>query len=280
MLLRKIKVKKYFWILVYISVCLIFSCGQNKIDKSFISATYPSSKDLDKNDTKVQSDNITNNSANIEISDRKIIKNANLNFQTENIQATTAFIENLVTKMSGYIVSNNTNKNDNTQSNYLTVKVPAEKFEVFIEEISNGIKHFKHKEIYSEDVTTQFIDYTARLNVKKETEKRYIELLQKANTVTEIVEIEKNLSDLRSEIESLQGQLKYLTSQIDFSTVQISYYTKNKTASVFFSEIIKAFLNGRKLIGLFFLGIITIWPFLIVAGIILALIFYSKSKKQ
>jgi prefoldin subunit 5 len=65
---------------------------------------------------------------------------------------------------------------------------------------------------------------TSRLNTKRKLEERYIEILKKATKVSEILEIEKQISAIREEIEAKQGQLKYLESRVSESTVTIEFY--------------------------------------------------------
>ena len=73
--------------------------------------------------------------------------------------------------------------------------------------------------IDSQDVTEEYIDITARLKTKKELEARYLELLKKANKVEEIVSIEKEIGNLRSDIESIEGRLRYINNAVAYSTL-------------------------------------------------------------
>ena len=74
----------------------------------------------------------------------------------------------------------------------------------------------------AEDVTEQYIDFAARLKNAQAQETRYVEILDVAKTVEEILQIESALGNIRGYIESLQGQLNYLDSLTGFSTITIS----------------------------------------------------------
>ncbi len=96
----------------------------------------------------------------------------------------------------------------------MVIRVSNSDFENLLQEVSSDVKYFDQKEISSEDVTEQFIDIEARLKAKKELENCYLELLKKANKISEILEIEKELVVIREEIESKQGQLNYLQNKV------------------------------------------------------------------
>ena len=95
---------------------------------------------------------------------------------------------------------------------------------LFLKDISKGVAYFDNKEISSQDVTAEYIDIDARLKAKKVLENRYLELLKKANKVSEILEIEQQLSAIREEIEAKEGQLNYLQNRVSFSTITIEFY--------------------------------------------------------
>ena len=66
---------------------------------------------------------------------------------------------------------------------------------------------------------------------KKKLEDRYIQLLNKANKVSEMLEIEGKLAEIREEIEAKEGQLKYLQNRISLSTIVIEMYTLDPSES-------------------------------------------------
>lgn len=71
-------------------------------------------------------------------------------------------------------------------------------------------------------MTDQFIDLETRLANKREYLERYRELVKKAVSVKEILEIEEKIRLLEEEIESVTGRLKYLGDQVDFSTLNLT----------------------------------------------------------
>jgi hypothetical protein len=211
--------------------------------------------------------------------EQKIIKTGNLRFETNDIEATYSQIQ-LAVKSHNAIIQNDTEgKNYESVFKNITVRVPSKNFDLFLKDISKGVAYFDNKEISSQDVTEEYIDIDARLKAKKVLEARYLELLKKANKVTEMLEIEKQLSAVREEIEAKEGQLRYMQSQISMSTITIEFYktvaNEGGATISYGSKIWNAIKSGFNGISSFFIGLLSIWPFLI----ILATGFYFIRKR-
>ncbi|MGM0652752.1 MAG: DUF4349 domain-containing protein, partial [Bacillota bacterium] len=74
----------------------------------------------------------------------------------------------------------------------------------------------------SDDVTMQYIDLESRLNNQKAQEERLVEILEMAETVEDILEIERELNRVRGEIESMTAQLNHLEDQVSFATIHVN----------------------------------------------------------
>ncbi|MEJ2112634.1 MAG: DUF4349 domain-containing protein [Flavobacteriaceae bacterium] len=199
--------------------------------------------------------------------DQKIIKNSDLRFETEDLDKTYNKIIQFVKQNEGFIQNDNSNKSGNRMSRNLEIRIPTINFQKTIDSISNYVSFFDTKRISARDVTEEFIDLEARLKAKQTLEKRYLELLNKANTVKEMLEIERELSNIREEIEAKQGRLKYLSDQVSLSTLNIEFYkiTSKTGATVSYgSKMWRAIKSGFNGLSIFFLGLLNIWPFIII----------------
>ena len=209
--------------------------------------------------------------------ERKLIKTGNLNFETQDLSKTKTTIEGLVKSFNGYIANDNEYKSYDRISNTFSLRIPADKFDEFIVEISKGVEKFDSKNINISDVTEQFLDVEARLKTKKALESKYLEILKKAKSVREILDVERELGKLRGDIEATEGRLKYLKNQTSFSTLNITFYKKIKASNTSFGgKVIEAFKDGFDNIKAFFLILINIWPFII----ILFLVFFYLRKRR
>lgn len=198
---------------------------------------------------------------------QKIIKDAFLKFETSDLETTFKQIQNSVTKYKGNIQNDSQSKDYQSIKRTITIRIPSQNFEAFVDSISKGVSYFDEKNISSQNVTEEYIDLTSRLKNKRKLESRYLEILQKATKISEILEIEKQLSTIRVEIESKEGQLKYLESRVSESTVTIEFYKtiaeKESVKTSYGSKIINAIKTGFFEISTFFISIISVWPFIL-----------------
>lgn len=210
-------------------------------------------------------------------SQRKLIKTGNITFETKDIDVTRRIIIDLVNQNNGYVASDNQYKSDDRVSVTISIRIPADKFDSILDEIAKGVEKFDSKNIRISDVTEQFLDIEARLKTKKTLELKYLEILKKARTVREILDVERELGKLRSDIESTEGRLKYLQNQVSFSTLSITFYKQiSASETSFIGKISKAFKTGFENVKDFFLYMINIWPFII----ILFLVFFYLRKRK
>ncbi len=233
----------------------------------------PNEKSLDK-DTDYSSNESSENS------EQKIIKNGKLQFETSDLDKTASQIYDAVKKYNAQIQSDKEEKNYRSLYRNIIIRVSNKDFENLVREVSSGVGYFDQKDISSEDVTERFIDIEARLKAKKELENRYLELLKKANTISEILEIEKELVIIREEIESRQGQLNYLKSRVAMSTLEVRFYKQTSETGVtvsYGSKMWNSVKSGFELISGFFLGVLHIWPFLLLFGLVL---YYFVGRKK
>ncbi|MBX2843398.1 MAG: DUF4349 domain-containing protein [Flammeovirgaceae bacterium] len=216
-----------------------------------------------------------------EVKERKLIKEGNISFETDDLQQTKDKINAAIKMYNGYQASENSYNYERSISQTIIIRVPAQNFDSLLAAVSEGVGTFDNRNIQIKDVTEEFLDITARLKTKKELENRYLELLKEAKQVTEILEIERELGKIREEIESVEGRLKYLSDQVSFSTLTVSFYQTISGGDDFFSQIKDGFANGWENLGIAFIGLVNIWPFLIlIILVILGIKRWRKSKSN
>lgn len=196
--------------------------------------------------------------------ERKLIKEGRVEFETEDIQATRKLIFKSIEKYKAYISSDQEYKSVGQLSNTLIIRVPAKDFDLLLNDATKRVSKFDSKNIEVKDVTEEFLDVQARLKTNKELENRYLELLKKANSVTEMLEVEKQMGQLRSEIESIEGRLKYLESQVSLSTLTMTFYQKVPNETEFGNKFKNGFKNGWDNLIWFFVFLTNIWPFILI----------------
>ncbi|WP_228012106.1 DUF4349 domain-containing protein [Flavobacterium hungaricum] len=199
---------------------------------------------------------------------QKIIKTANLRFETDDLEKTYSEIQKALAVSKGTILNDSQGKDYGSVYRNIRLKVPSQNFDIFINDISKGVSYFESKEITAEDVTEQFIDLTSRLKTKKKLEERYLEILKKATKVSEILEIEEQISNIREEIEAKEGKLKYLESQVSESTIIIQFYKttaeKEGVKISYGSKLWTAIKSGFFSLSDFLIELLSVWPFVLI----------------
>lgn len=216
--------------------------------------------------------------------EQKIVKTATLKFETADLEKTRAQIQKAIGENKASIQRENEGKNGYSVYKKVSIRVPNQNFEKLVASIGNGVSYFDEKEISSDDVTAEFIDTEARLKTKKTLETRYLELLKKAGKVSEMLEIEQKLSEVREEIESKEGQLKYMQNQVSMSSVYVEFYKLSPSESgvtkSFGSKMGNALETGFLGLSSLFLWFLEVWPFIIILVVLFLLIRRRFKRKK
>jgi hypothetical protein len=155
--------------------------------------------------------------------DRMITYSASLDLAVKNTEETKKILIEQVKENKGFIVKET--------ERYITTRIPAENMDTFI----NGAKKLGEVENETKtgtDITDQYRDNVIRMESLKSLRDRYIKLLEKANTVSDILSIEKELGRVNTEIELLEGKIKYAELSVTYSNITVRYREKAKPGPI------------------------------------------------
>jgi hypothetical protein len=211
--------------------------------------------------------------------ERKLIKEGRVEFETDNLNSTRKTIFEAVSQYKGYVFSDQEYKSPGRQSNTVVIRVPSGNFDNLLKDATQGVEKFESKEINVKDVTEEFLDVQARLKTKKELENRFIDILKQAKNVSEILEIEKQIGQLRADIESIEGRLKYLQDRVSFSTLTMTFYESIPYETAFGQQFKSGFRNGWENLIWFFVVLTNIWPFILIGlALFIGITMYRRRK--
>lgn len=219
-----------------------------------------------------------------DVIDKKIIKEGRLGLKVKELDKTKFVIDSLVKKHNGYYANENFENSDSELTFHLKIRIPCANFEKFISEVESGDGEMLYKNIDAQDVTEQFVDLETRLENKKNYLARYNDLLKRANSIKEILEIEEEIRPLEEEIESVTGRLRYLSNLVAYSTLDLTIskekdfkYSPTKQDN-FFERLKQSLSAGWFIFISLLLFIIELWPIWIVAGVVIY--FWKKHKRR
>lgn len=160
------------------------------------------------------------------LTDRKLIRKIQMQAETDDMDALLGNIGQRIAQLGGYIESRdiqNGSTYDSARYRYATlvIRIPAEKLDSFVEQVESESNIISTKET-SDDVTLQYVATESRLKVLRTEEERLVTFLSEVKTVSEMLEIEKRLTQVQTEIESITSQLNTFDNLVSYGTVTLS----------------------------------------------------------
>ena len=155
---------------------------------------------------------------------RKMTRDLTLTLEVATINDVVGKINQEVQHQGGYVAESQQNGSDDHSSAQMTVKIPTDKLNGLRDSLATWGKVLD-QHMLANDITNQYYDSQARLQTLEAEEKRYLEILNQAKTVDDVLKVENALGNIRQQIEQLKGQLKLWNNQVDYSTVNLSLVT-------------------------------------------------------
>ena len=155
----------------------------------------------------------------------KLIRRAEISIQTEQFDQSKAALDQLVAECNGYFENSSEyggsrrDVNASRRGEY-TVRVPAEKYDQFLSQ-TGELGYVTSKNESSEDVGERYYDTEARLKTQRTKQERLLALLEKAETMEDIITLENALSEVEYQIEQYSSELNRYDALVGFSTFNI-----------------------------------------------------------
>ena len=155
----------------------------------------------------------------LEVIGRMVIYTATISMTVEDVEAAVNQIQSIA-EGSGGFVQKISISGEERKSGAITIRVPQDRFYDVLSMVER-VGNVTDEQISGQDVTEQYIDLNARLRNAEKQEERLLAILEKANTVEDMLKIEKELMRVREIIESIKGQLQYLERRVEYSTISV-----------------------------------------------------------
>ena len=158
---------------------------------------------------------------------RKWIVTANLTAETDDLDALRSALDEKIAALNGYVEDQSVyngsiyDSGRRYRSANLTVRIPADSIDAFLQDVG-GLANIVRQNKSIEDVTLSYVATESRLKALETEEARLLELLSQAETMTDLLEIEARLSEVRSELENYASQKRLYDNQIDYATIYIA----------------------------------------------------------
>lgn len=209
---------------------------------------------------------------------RKWIITVNMSAETEDLDALMEALNGKISGLGGYVEDQDSYNGSmyssrRYRSASLTVRIPAQRVDEFTEEMS-GIANVVSTNLSREDITLSYVATESRVNALQTEEARLLELMEQAETMADLLEIESRLTDVRYELENRASQLRLYDNQVDYATIYLSIdevqeYTPVEEPTVW-ERISGGFVSSIKGVGNGLLDLL-VWvlaksPYLVILG--------------
>ncbi len=187
------------------------------------------------------------NSDSILTENKKLIVTGRLNLETLEFDKALEKLNTAINSYNGYIQSSTTYSYRNNSRTYeATIRIPAENYNDFL----NSAKENANITYYNEtidDITDTYNDLSARIASLKAEEEVILDFYKKASSLSELMEVEQRLTEIRYEIDYLETSIKNYDLLVSYSTLNITItetkvYPENNDS--FFTRLSLSFTNG------------------------------------
>ncbi len=280
---------------IIMSVIVLSGCGGSSNGKmaSDTMAAYPGANSVN---SEVKSDSIyemgvltesQDKKESIQMGERKLIKTVNMDVETEEFDGLITKLRERVGELKGYIESSNIRGNIRYQESRnatITIRVPSGELENFVNEVAEISNIVRRSENVS-DITLTYVDVESRKKALEIEQERLHSLLEKAESVEDIITIEGRLSEVRYELQSYASQLLVYDNQVDYSTIHLNISEVKRLTPQEEPSILERITEGfsdnfsaaAKMLVDWFIGIIILSPYWgLWVLIVLAIVFFCK----
>lgn len=202
--------------------------------------------------------------------DSKIIKTATLKVEIKDFKKYNVYVHNAIRQYGAYIAQEEQTLSDEKSETSITIKVPVAQFEPIMNALPADDGKVTEKKITTDDVTGEVVDTKSRLEAKKQLRIKYLEFLKQSKNMEDVLKVQNEVDDIQQQIESVASRVSFLSHQTAYSTINLSFYqpmegykpiNENPT---FFTKLTNAFKTGGSWIADLFVGLVSIWPLLLI----------------
>ncbi|MFA7653815.1 MAG: DUF4349 domain-containing protein [Candidatus Magasanikbacteria bacterium] len=169
--------------------------------------------------------------------ERMIVKTGNLSIVVKDVRASIKAVSEYAVAQNGFVVNSNVYKSGLIPRGTITIRILSKKFDQGMNEVK-ALGEVVGEQSNGQDVTEEYIDLDAQLRNLQATEKQFLAILAKAVKIEDILNVQRELTNVRGNIERLQGRMKYLKQSADLSTITVNFSTD--------PEVLPAYDNSQK----------------------------------
>jgi|GEM_PF-1375905 len=215
------------------------------------------------------------------VQESKIIYEGTIEMETASFDETMEIINRTAEEAGGYIASSELGTRMVVQSREyryynVTIKVPVERYKEtfqYLQSLELGAYSIES----AQDVTDKYYDTEGRLKTRRVEEERVLEMISRAETIEELLQLEQRLGEIRMDIELYEARLNSLERSSSYSTITIRVMEKDAEGIVviaddFGSKLKQGFTSSIRWTVDFFQAVILFAVRISIPGLIIAVL--------
>jgi hypothetical protein len=169
-----------------------------------------------------------NSEATTAATDRKIVRNADLTMEVASTNEAQHRVSSIAEAHGGFVVNSESKQRESADPAQRTidfkvmVRIPADQYGVALDEIKKLASNVLEEKSTGQDVTEEFIDLEARIKTQKALETQFLEIMQRANKIEDALEVQRQIAEVRTEIEKLEGRKRFLENRSSLATITVN----------------------------------------------------------
>lgn len=152
--------------------------------------------------------------------DRLIIKKGNMSLVVDDVSIAVDQVAQFTTEQGGFVVTSNIQKTSYRPSGFVTVRIPSDVFDTGLDAI-RALGDVQSERVDGRDVTEEYIDLEAQKTNLEATEAQFLTIMRQAVKIQDILSVQRELTNVRSQIERLEGRMKFLKESAAFSSLTV-----------------------------------------------------------
>lgn len=154
-------------------------------------------------------------------SNRLVITDTSLSLQVKDVSQSIKQIETETKNLGGFLVTSHLSKPELAASGNITIRVPTDKLSQALDIFRTLAVKVVSESVVGRDVTDQYEDLDARLQVLYKTKTKFESIMDQAIKVSDLLEVQRELVSLQSQIDTIVGQQQYYKKSADLSKITI-----------------------------------------------------------
>ncbi len=223
---------------------------------------------------------------NAQSSKRKLIRNVSMSIETKAFDDLLIHLEQRTKELGGYVESSYSYNGSvysgqgRKRSASMRIRIPADKLDEYLNDV-NSVANVTSRNENVSDVTLTYVDMESHRNALRAEEEQLMAMMEKAETIEDLITIESRLSDIRYQLESMESQLRTYDNLVDYSTLSLDITEVEDLTPVVeqsaWEKMGSGFMNSLSSIGRGFknfgIGVVMNLPYILLWAVIILVIF-------